>query len=411
MIVISDPDAAVRNLAAIIGQSRLDERLKEFERQEGQLQPNSVYAQWWFAPQNALWLTLRGARQCWNVGQSINRVIDQVPPIGISAALLVAKVYPTMPQWRQAKFVADLVSSEQLQSVLLELEAAADLIDLGYDIEWLDDRGREGKRSAEFVASRAGYRLGVECKASAIDSGRLLHRKYACQLADDLLNPLSQARGLTGDIQIIFHDAAPKSLQARASVAQRILDAVDAQKLEENSPGFLVKHTLRERDGTAIDLQNYSAAQRTIEADYFRSFTVIAARLESNKPCDPIVFRFGSSRQDRIMRAVKENLRTATEQVGALDCPGFITCFVPEIPDFDGEETRPFVNELAEWFFGNPQRSHVLAIRLVSDFKVDDLGAVNFAQAPFAMIKNPARIDEAEHAFASPPVQPRAATL
>jgi hypothetical protein len=115
-----------------------------------------------------------------------------------------------MPQSTRDEFKQRLLSNGSMAPILTEIDAAAHLWQLGYKIEWIKSGSKSGTRSPEFLATREGTKIEVECKYKTIDAGRMVVSRSFYRLADTI-SKLCMAEKLMGEISISVPERIPSS--------------------------------------------------------------------------------------------------------------------------------------------------------------------------------------------------------
>lgn len=384
-----ETDRLLRTLEAMVGVEEVSRRLTAFEREIAGVDPDSIFNQWWFTPQNTLWLTLRGARRVWAQGGVVRDVLQHVPLPGLSAASTITAVAGIMPESRRKKFASDLLTAENITAVLIEAETSLEWLNDGFQITWQDETGRDAHLSSEFIAQKAGVAFAVECKASSVDAGLGIHRKHACLFVDEVKDALSEKRRLTGEIYLSF-DKFPTSPQERSEAISWLLSRIDAGDTRSAASWIEFEAALSEQDNNPINLEEFVAMKRTDKDGRLAfSHTIILMRRHPEGIYNPIVFRFGIKKQDKFVRAIKDNIRKASGQLQATHEFGFLRYHIPEIEDFASPNTQRFLRHMAEWLFSSHERSHIFAVQFVSDMRLSDSPEAIVGGYPHATVINP----------------------
>lgn len=386
----TDVNAVFRRLAAVIGEVRLDKRLAELERTRRQLYKDSGYVRNWFVPQNIVWSVLQAARQAWSRGEAIT--LQSVPEAQrelFARARYIAQVVvdatDTMPDARKRKLASDLCSAADIKAVLLECEVALYLRERGFDLQWLNDTGSDGARSAELIASNGNVEFAVECKATAIDAGRRFGRQHALLLADEFvaLRPNWQ-----GHLDITLEGPLPKTEWELQDMARAVMATLETGPVRAEVNGITVEGVLFERTGAVVAPEAYTTGIKSNGLDRFTYSIVLSSRTDAL--CDPLAIRFITPLKDKVTENLKSTLRDATDQLKASHSLGYVTCYLPEIADFMAPGIQEYLHEIGAWLFGSgSQRDHVFACMFVSDHQMIDTPLVQLFRLPWYVVVNP----------------------
>lgn len=380
-----ETDRVLRTLEAVIGRDAVTERLRTLERLEAKIKSDSAYAYWCFSPQNSLWLTLRGARELWEKGAYARDFVNEIPQNGLYAASLISAISGAMPEWRREKFSSDICATKNTLDVLIELDTALNWLVHGYHICWLDETGASGKRSAEFIASKGDISFAVECKTLAPDAGRRIHREHVCLFIDEMKEEFN-ARKLMGELIVMFEDEIPSSPTDREAAVKSVLKRLEANQFDSTENGVAILAKLQPQDNLLVDGTAFVAGLQS------RSGTFSHTIVTSTRPdglCNPVAFRIGVRRPDKIIQRIKEKLRDASDQLRESHEVGMVRIHLPEIDDFGSEGAKEFIKKIADWMYGNPERNHIFAVEFVSDQIVKAFQTFTGSSAPYVVIVNP----------------------
>jgi hypothetical protein len=123
---------------------------------------------------------------------------------------------------RLAGMIRDgLQSDHGLASLDVELAAAADLDQRGWDVKHQD---MEQQAQFDLLASNAGLETEVECKLVTTDLGRKVHRRDFFNLVNVLRPFLQSFEEIPGGhlFQVLLNDRLPSSLQVHQSIGEAV---------------------------------------------------------------------------------------------------------------------------------------------------------------------------------------------
>jgi hypothetical protein len=323
----------LQKLEQFIGTHNVERRIKAVEHAL-QSEPGPIYKQFWLYPQIAWWLGLRDARQLRAQGKAFHapgRVTQRID-LCLETAVQIAYLYSTMPPRTCQDFQRRLLSKDPLRPVLTELNTAAHFWQMRYDITWSDPSGSSHKRSPEFLATREGTVIEVECKSQTVDAGRMVGSQHFYRLADSIAKACMKAT-LMGDISI----TVPERLPISGAWSQALMASVRAHLHEGEGQFALTDTTTVTLHLQRHDNRELSRAHVQQHAQRLHGGSSSLAFL-SSRPKDTwvnmVYIRLTSQCPDHILKHIFEDMRDAQKQLSG-NYAALITCFIPEIDSFE----------------------------------------------------------------------------
>jgi hypothetical protein len=376
-------------LEQFLGTQNVERRIKAVGHAL-QSEPGPIYKQFWLYPQVAWWLGLRDARQLRAQGKAFHAPGRVTPRIDLclETAVQIAYLYSTMPQRTRQDFQRRLLAKDPLRPVLTELHTAAHFWQMSYDITWIDPSGTSHKRSPEFLASREGTVIEVECKSQTVDAGRMVGSPHFYRLADRIAKACMAATFM-GDISI----TVPERLPVSAAWSQELMASVQAH-LHEGEGQFALSDT------TAVTLNLQRHDNRELSRDHVQQH---AQRLHggssslaflSSRPQDAwmnmVYIRLISQRPDHILKHIFDDIRDARRQLSG-DHAALITCFIPEIDSFESlREPSSNLSAMTHTFFEKHGKDFVYAVSYFSDGHLDGIDSEGCVTgSPAIIYRNP----------------------
>jgi hypothetical protein len=243
----------------------------------------------------------------------------------------------------------------------------------GFDVEFCD---LEGRARFDFLATKDGAEVEIECKAMTADIGRSIHRKREYQLASLLQNDFSRelekqgGRLLTVSLPGALSGA---QLPEIAASIGRVLDTGVAFSSDTCSIEFLPF------DVGASPFARFSA--HSIPEDTVRAFTdelsgrAIRHLLSAFSPRQAaIIVGLRSNREDKVLMGIYQQLKAAARQLTGLRS-GLICAHLADIttaemheiagqPNLTGEPSG--LQAMMGKFFDSDQRNHVHSVAYLS---------------------------------------------
>lgn len=388
-----DVDALFARLEKVIGEDRITARLARLRRSEMQMYKDSMLLTHWFVPTNILWSTLRGIKKTRAKGGSINHACCFISDankdlfeVALDSATAIVTAAEMMGEVRRNKLLSDVCAVDELKPVLLECEAANFWSSHGFEIEWLDDTGKEGLPSAEFLAKKGELVFAVECKALATDAGRRLHRKHILALADELFHLLPPLRG---HVDITMEGQFPVTPDERKAAVNLLLPMFKTGRIEHADQKFVLSGELFPHEGLEINKEQFIQGWEKNRLDRF-SYRTVRILQKDGKLYDPLSIRFIYPLKDKVTENIRDKLREAAEQLKASELPGFIQMYLPSITDFSVEGIKEYTLEIKEWLFADgSQRDHIFACGFKSDTVRRNVGGRELMVTPGCVILNP----------------------
>jgi hypothetical protein len=287
----------------------------------------------------------------------------------LDTAVQIAHLYSEMPHSKRDEFKQRLLSNGSIIPVLTEIDTAAHFWQLGYDIEWIKAGAKSGTRSPEFLASREGTKIEVECKSKTIDAGRMVVSQHFYRLADVISKPCT-AKKLMGEISI----TVPKHIPTSSNWRKCLISSLQLH-LQEGECQF----ELTDNTEIKTNLQMYDNIETSIDQIWqkAKNFHVGYPYLAfiSSQPRDAYVnmlyIRVASENRDRILSDIFDDINDAKKQFSG-SYAALIVCFIPEIESF--QRLREYDSGLAimtNKFFSEHANDFIHAVSYFSNEQVE----------------------------------------
>lgn len=352
----------LEELVQFLGRDEIERRIDRVHRTIAM--ESGIYLEYWVKPTSAFWLGLHAALGEVDKNGSLEGLLTTDMHYPIEFAAKVRHFRPSLPSIRLADLRSRILTSDFLPPVFLEVDTAAHYWQLGYDIEWPEPPPVEGTRSPEFLATRDGLTIEVECKAQAPDSGRMVARPTFYRVADEVRRLLESLQ-LAGKVVI----SVPVRLPPAHSWQDELLGAIRTA-----ASGGLTSATLG--DTTTFDLSLTRASSLVIpRSELIREASRLYAphshiAMWGNQTDGaleaPMIIQLRSRSPDGVLMSYFRDLRAANRQLSGTR-PGVIVCFVPEIQSFEGLQSQSSIQGMTAAFFARHAKPSLYAVSYVSD--------------------------------------------
>ena len=362
----------------------------EVERRIGQIERSlqietGTYREYWLLPKSRWWIGFAAALRLIRDGRTLRGALTPEMRESSDTAVKLSRLYRGMQDETRIDFKKRILNSDDLRPVLLEIDIAALFATSSYEITWLLPDAVSGGRTAEFVATGHGHSIEVECKAESVDEGRKLTRASIYRTVD-AITPSLLKRDVRGRIDIVVADRIPKAAAWRDTIVAAI-DAVPIIDGAEIAAPDGTKITLSEtyKDERRLNAQDtWAAAQKRIEPF---DHVCLVGRAEGPLIVNPVKIRFRSSKRDRIVRAIFDDLRDAKNQLSGKH-PGLICTYIPEVDDFEPVKQDSSLSNMTLKFFTEHCPDWVYGVSYGSDAVPTQYPGASSSSAPTLGFRN-----------------------
>ncbi len=253
-----------------------------------------------------------------------------------------------------------LNSDQGARPFAYEIGVAVHLMSKGWDVEFID---YAGVGQFDFLASRGGIEIEVECKTTSGDTGRKIHRRELNRLADLILPATAQLVDGGGNhlLRITLPDRLEKSDEAVCSVASAVIEAA-AKRREVTAASAHVAYSV-DHSGRWPPLDG----GRTMLNFFERRFGIKNAPMffHGRPGAGIVAVAIASAKADKVIRAISDEAKSAAKQCSGTR-PAFVALhLVDELNDAELEamlSTQNGMHAIARETFGSGKRSHVDSI-------------------------------------------------
>jgi hypothetical protein len=364
----------------LLGEELISNKLLELARLEKHA-TGLAYREWFLTPQYALWLAIRDIRQYRQAGAKVEDIIDQLQPKAIEIFIMIKLVGSSMPDWRRKSLAQDLAAAEEVNDVLVELTVAQKFLEHGCSIEWLEEVGKDGERSAEYLITYGEFTFAVECKNLRHDTGRSIDRPQICQLIDLICDTIRHHKEC-GEVYVNVKGKIDKSVDELERISKEIHCPSD------QFPKDIIDATtnIHQAQGDTFDIDKYA---EKISSPYpYVSHTFVSSR-DDNELLDPLAVVISLETQNKFIDTLKKRVRSAAEQLKSSAGIGMIALKVPDIPDFSAPEVFQVMSGFKTWLFGNEERGHIFCVFLESEPLILDNAQYSMSTNPYCVLINP----------------------
>lgn len=365
-------DKYLNKIEKFLGAHNVEQRIKKVERTL-EIETGPIYKRYWLYRQLEWWLGFRDARRLRSTGKIFHapgRVTPQMRKC-LDTAVKLAYLYSEMPQSKRDEFKQRLLSDGPIIPVLTEIDTAAHFWQLGYDIEWIKAGAKSETRSPEFLASREGTKIEVECKSKTIDAGRMVVSQHFYRLADAISKPCT-AEKLMGEISITVPKRIPSSSDWRTGLIASLQSYLKEGECQFELPDKTeIKIHLQRYDNIEISSDHVRQKAKHLHVGYpYLAFI-------SSQPRDAWVnmlyIRLASKNPDRILSDIFDDIRDARRQFSESHA-ALISCFIPEIESFESlREPDSGLAMMTNKFFAEHAKDFVYAVSYFSDEQIDSV--------------------------------------
>jgi hypothetical protein len=372
-----------RRLIKFLGPEGINQRLSKIEKQ---IQSASgIYLRNWVIPRAAWWLGLKEARAIIQRNGSFRRATTILMERPLQTAVKLSVLHRTLTASKRNEFRSRILADDILEPTLFEIDTAAHLWQLRYDIEWFENRSDSGERTPEFIARRKGFEFEVECKSKKADAGRRVERATFFRFVD-LIFPIIEKKGLSGIIILEVPSRLPRQTkwfqEAQQAVEDRFESGSGSVVLSGDEQFFFDLHIA---DGSVVHLKKLASMVDPV-ANTYSHFAFMGQR-RNDVISNPIVFRLDSKKRDAFLDNVMESLRNAQQQFTGTRS-ALISCLIPEIDSFEGLQSDSAIERMTKHYFEEYSKEFINAVSYVSEMNRVDEGGVIVSDMPSLTFRN-----------------------
>lgn len=373
-----------RHLETLLGTKEIEKRLSRIERELSI--ESDIYLQEWVVPKRAWWRGFQDARKLMRRGGSFRRSITPNMEHPLQTAVKLSRLYSTMPDWKRQEFARRIVTDDDLNPTLFEIDCAANYRILGYDIRWCESLSTQGIRSPEFVvAAKNGLEFEVECKAKQADAGRRVEHRSFYRTVDHLI-PIIKSGAFTGRVCLIVPDRLPNEPAWREEAAKALLEHISPGTNSLTLPGGEhFEWDLRPAHGSRIPIRKLEAQEKELASIY--AHLAFFGERAQGFITDHIVFHLESAKRDAFLDRTLDSLKNANSKFTGTKA-AIIFCFLPEIESFEGLQSDSAIKNMTGHFFEKHARNCVNAVTYVSDMRPEMHGSVKLFDMPSLTFRN-----------------------
>lgn len=251
-----------------------------------------------------------------------------------------------------------LKSDSGLLSLQLEVSTITHLVRAGYDVQAND---LENGRGFDFLASKDGLDVEVECKLVSADIGRKIHRRHSAKLLHALTPALEQAFG-TGIRGLVVQITLPGRLTVAPAQHEAIVRAVRVGLLAGTADEPAC--TVRLHD---FQMEASLFAARRGAQQHVKEVRDLVARLTGRRNSTlmmmvsqgerALVVSLESAQPDAVLDGIRRQLRDAAEGQLTGERPG---CLVAELHDLDDSQMLSLITS------ESPQREGATGLQIMT---------------------------------------------
>ena len=373
-----------RRLIKFLGPEGINQRLSKIDKQ---IQSASgIYLRDWVIPRAAWWLGLKEARTIIQRNGTFRRAITILMERPLQTAVKLSILHRNLTASKRYEFRSRILADDVLEPTLFEIDTAAHLWQLGYDIEWFENRSDSGERTPEFIARRKGNEFEVECKSKNADAGRRIERATFYRLVD-LIFPIIEKKGLSGIIFLEVPSRLPRQTkwfqEAQQAVEDRFKSGSGSVLLSGDEQFFFDLHIA---DDSVVPLRELASMVDQVTNPY--SHFAFMGQRRNDLISNPIEFRLDSKKRDAFLDNVMESLRNAQQQFTGTRS-ALISCLIPEIDSFEGLQTdSAIVRMTTQHYFEEYSKEFINAVSYVSEMNRVEEGGVIVSDMPSLTFRN-----------------------
>jgi len=242
-----------------------------------------------------------------------------------------------------------------------EFTVAAHFARKGWRVEFAD---LEGRGKFDYIVSRDGLDIDVECKTISGDKGSPIHRIDALNFMENVHECLLDAfTDGCCSVNVVFKNALPKSLQDHRAIANAISAAVTAGKSELQFESGRAQFKLVDIPAVQSDQQLRPFITDRIN-ELQNQFNGHVGSLFNRRRA--LILGMSSERQSRILDYTYPEIKNGCEQLSAKRAGCVWTHFV-DLPDTDlrlllSERQPSPLDLLSQRIFANETRRHVCVL-------------------------------------------------
>ncbi|MFC2053374.1 hypothetical protein ACFLV7_03625 [Chloroflexota bacterium] len=372
-----------RRLILFLSPDGINQRLSKIDKQ---IQSASgIYLKNWVIPRAAWWLGLKEARAIIQRNDSFRGATSILMERPLQTAVKLSILHNTFTASKSIEFRSRILADDILEPTLFEIDTASHFWQLGYDIEWFENRSDSGERTPEFIAKRNDHEIEVECKSKQADSGRRIERATFYRLVD-LIFPIIEKKGLSGIIFLEVPARLPRQTEWFLEVQQAVED-----RFESGSGSVVLSgdeqfiFDLHIADGSVVHLRELASMVDPVSNTY--SHFAFMGQRRNDLISNPIVFRLDSKKRDAFLDNVMESLRNAQQQFTG-NRSALISCLIPEIDSFEGLQSDSAIVRMTNHYFEEYSKDFINTVSYVSEMNRVEEGGVIISDMPSLTFRN-----------------------
>lgn len=303
----------------------------------------------------------------------------------------VMKIYPRLSPAGQRRLQGRLIDGIQAEQGLLgiqhEITTVAHLMSRGFSVECRD---LEKGGGFDFLASRDGVELEIECKMASGDIGRKIHKRKSLVLFKELHAAITPAFA-SAVVGLVVRITVPDRLSGKQEDHRRIADALNEaliRGIEISSDTCSVHVYEFQIQGSPFDIRSEAELSKPEVSDLIKQITG-QSNTNSMVLYSPgkraIVLVVDSLKPDKVLDAVRAVLRESALKQFTKDRPGVLAVQLHDLSeeqiqelasaDSSDRKSATGVQMMTSDLLNSPSRSHVHSVVYRAHGKLVDRGA------------------------------------
>ena len=309
---------------------------------------SGIYRDYWVLPNRSWWLGFSKARKLLRSGKSLRGMLKPDMYTPLRTAKFLDLLYSSMSGSKESELRSRILTCDNLNPILLEIDIAAHLVLKGYSIQWSEAGAPNLDRAPELIARRGEAEVEVECKTKGVDAGRRVPRRTFYRLADRLVALVRKSQ-LMGNMVITIADRLPTSQEWHDQLVLHVSENIGSLREHLNlEDGSVIEISLKSPTDLILD-PGYVLSQAHKDRNPYSHIVVTADQVDGGIT-NPITVRVKSQAPDRLLDDVLDDLRDANRQLSGKR-PGLIVCYIPEVETFEGLGEESALKNMTARFF------------------------------------------------------------
>lgn len=351
----------IQKLISFLGPNEVRRHLQKYENSLRQSGP--FFREYYIRNRHPWWSAFKHYFELEKGGKSLRKnLTKELTRLG-GDAKMISTLQKFMPDSVKKKYRRDLVDDNAACAYLFEINIAWHYFLENFHVQW--DEHATGRHS-DLVIKAPDFTFEVECKRISLDTARKIKRKDFFRFVEKLIQFVDSER-YTGGINIILNDRLPSSDRAIRNLVEEVVGEIKVGNTNGNFQTTSASLTLDLKCATGKTVNMYERYSKLREIQKPNATAFIYAKSVDQLPVDPIEIMLMSKKSDDYFKEIKSKVTDAAKNQLNKSMPGFIVCFLEDVPDLRGLQKDSTLQLIASDLFLKEDLSHVAAIGYSSE--------------------------------------------